>query len=106
MHLSARLMDHGTSIDLRPPMSSSKKPPRVTIFTTDSCAHCHRAKAFLRSRHVRFRERNLTSSRSAMTEFQRLGARCVPVIVIGERRIDGFHPDRLERALRHAHLTD
>jgi glutaredoxin len=77
----------------------------VVIFTTTRCRHCDRAKAFLRSRRVPFRERNLSGSPGAVAEFRRLGARGVPVILVGQRRIDGFEPGLLADALRRAGLT-
>ena len=86
-------------------MTGQPKPPRVVIFTARNCAHCDRAKHFLRSRKIAFQERKLDASRSAAAEFQRLGARGVPVILIGGRRIDGFQPERLGEALRHAGLS-
>lgn len=87
-------------------MSSTKKDAQVLIYTTRACPHCGRAKAYLRDRHVHFRERSLEDSRSALAEFRHLGGRSVPVILIGHRRVDGFHPKRIDKALRHAGLTD
>ena len=87
-------------------MSRGIKATRVVVVTANNCAYCDRAKAFLLSRKVPFRERNLETSRSANAEFQRLGARGVPLILVGNRRIEGYRPDLLGKALRKAGFAD
>ena len=61
-------------------------------------------KAFLQKHKVRFMEFDIERNQRAFKEFQRLGARGVPVITIGSTRVDGFNPNKLEQALRKAGL--
>ena len=82
-----------------------QKTPRITLFTSTGCAHCRRARDFLRKHRIGFREAAVDTNRRAATEFQRLGARTVPVILIGEQRVDGFDPKRLRAALTRAGFT-
>jgi hypothetical protein len=37
-------------------MSAARRTHRVLVFTTPTCPWCNRAKAYLRERHVPFRE--------------------------------------------------
>lgn len=78
------------------------KPPRITVFTTDHCAHCRAAKDFLNRHRLGFREANIGRDRRAQKAFRQLGARGVPVIQVGERRLDGFDPKQLTRLLAQA----
>ncbi len=75
-------------------MASQKKGKQVVIYTTTACAHCRRAKEFLRERGIAFREMDVSASQRARKELQRLGARGVPVLLIGGERMDGFEPKR------------
>ena len=71
-------------------MSGRKKTKSVVIYTTASCAQCRRAKAFLRGRGIAFREMDVGSSHRARKELGRIGARGMPVLLVGGERLDGF----------------
>jgi glutaredoxin len=75
------------------------RPPRIIVYTTDRCPRCRDAKAFLTRHRLGFREANISRDRRAQKEFERLGARGVPVILVGERRLNGFDPKRLAQLL-------
>ena len=79
---------------------AKKKPGNgVVIYTSSTCGYCKQAKAWLRQKKVLFTERNITTSRYARKEYDKLGAHGVPVILVGRQRIDGFSPARLQAAL-------
>lgn len=73
--------------------------PRITLYTTRNCPHCRRAKHYLEQRGLRFQEFDVQTNVRAQKAFARLGARGVPVIVVGDTRIDGFDRRRLDAAL-------
>ena len=76
------------------------RAPRVTLYSSANCPHCKRAREFLRSRKVPFQELDVGRSVKARKRLESLGARGVPVILVGDTRVDGFDPGRLARALR------
>jgi len=76
------------------------KSPRITLYSTRQCSNCRQAKQFLQQKGLRFQEWDIERNQRAFKEFQRLGARGVPVILIGTQRIDGFDRKRLESALK------
>lgn len=49
-------------------------------------------------------EFDIERNQRAFKEFQRLGSRGVPVILIGQQRIDGFNKKKLDQALTKAGL--
>ena len=73
--------------------------PGVTVYTTTRCAHCHRLTAFLRQQGVRFSEQNIERNRRAFIEFQRQGGKGVPLVLIGQQKLNGFNPSKLKQAL-------
>ena len=66
----------------------------VTIYTTDSCVFCLRAKEYLRTKGVSFEEVNVTDDDTARAELEERanGLRTVPQIFVGEVHVGGY-PD-------------
>jgi glutaredoxin 3 len=65
--------------------------PTVTIYTTDTCIYCDRAKEYLRLRGVRFSEIDVTGDAEARaTLIERSGRRTVPQIYVGEVHVGGY----------------
>ena len=80
----------------------NRHAPRIVLYSASGCRHCRHLKQWLRSRGVPFREEDVTRNARAFKEFQRLGGRGVPLLLVGKRTIAGFDPARLERQLRDA----
>jgi len=78
---------------------SKSNAPRITLYSTRRCAHCHQARTWLLQRKLRFRDLDIERNARALKEYQRLGARGVPVLVINGQRVDGFDPKRIQRLL-------
>ena len=73
----------------------------VTIFTTPTCAFCHMAKEYFKSKHVEYEDMDVTSSATAYNELmQKSGQLGVPVIDIGGSIIVGFDRPQIDAALR------
>jgi glutaredoxin len=65
-------------------------PTQVTLYTSPGCGHCRRAKTFLKRQGIAFRELDISRSPKARKALERMGARGLPVIMVGDRRLDGF----------------
>jgi len=72
---------------------------KVTLYTTSWCGICKRAKAYLDRKGVSYQALDIEQDSNARDEFRRLGGRGVPLIVVGNRSMRGFDPQRLERML-------
>lgn len=80
------------------------QPQRVLVFTTPTCPWCNRAKAYLRQRHVTFREVDVSRDRAAARDLvRRTGQMGVPVIDINGRPIVGFDRPQIDRLLGLSH---
>jgi glutaredoxin len=60
------------------------------LYTRRGCTHCQRAKAFLKARAIPFSELDVGVSPKARKALERLGARGLPTLVVGDQRLDGF----------------
>lgn len=80
-----------------PKQESSK---RVVIFTQPRCGNCARAKEFLAAHNIQYEERNVARDRQALRELlEAHGSQITPTILVGEKRLVGFDPRELARAL-------
>lgn len=76
------------------------RPHRVLVFTTPTCPWCTRAKSYLRSRGVPFREIDVSGDPAAARDLvRRTGQMGVPVIEIDGRPIVGFDQTRIDQLL-------
>ena len=75
---------------------------KVRIYTTSWCGYCKKAKAHLAARSVSFDEVDVESSERGHQEFTAIGGRGVPVVLVGDQRMDGFDPSTLDEMLRKA----
>ncbi len=63
----------------------------VTLYSTQVCPYCVRAKALLDGKHVAYTEIRVDREPGKMAEMmQKSGRRTVPQIFIGERHVGGF----------------
>jgi glutaredoxin 3 len=72
-------------------MDQRNGKPEITVYTTDPCARCIRAKNLLRLRHLEFVEVNLAKDpvgRRRLAEFT--GCMTFPQIVIDGRPVGGL----------------
>lgn len=70
---------------------------RVVLYSAGNCPHCKRAKAFLQRQGIAYREMDITRNSRARKALERLGARGVPTLLIGDARLDGFDEQRFWR---------
>ena len=62
-------------------------------------------KVYLSQRNIPFTEYNVSTNREGLNALLALGWRTTPVTVIGDSRIIGYSPSRLDEALRGAGLA-
>ncbi len=80
--------------------TSSGGSHRVIVFSTPTCPWCSRAKSYLRSRGVPFRDVDVSRDPAAARDLvRRTGQMGVPVIEIDGRPIVGFDQRRIDAAL-------
>jgi glutaredoxin len=63
---------------------------RVTLYTTEWCGVCKRAKAFMQQNGVPFREWDVEKTEYGAIKFRQLGGTGVPLITVGTEKMTGF----------------
>lgn len=83
-------------------LKKSKNPikQQVIVYSTEYCPWCHRAKEFLVSNRISFKEIDVGANEKAAREMiKKSGQRGVPVIEIGKKIIVGFDEPAIRQAL-------
>lgn len=75
---------------------------RVRLYTTGWCGYCKKARAYLRSRHIPFEDIDVETTERGRREFREIGGNGVPVIFVGDRRMDGYDQGELQALLKAA----
>lgn len=75
------------------------KQTNVVLYGTATCPYCIKTRAYLREHNIKFADLDVGKDEQARTAFAQLGAKAVPVILIGKRRLDGFNVTALQSAL-------
>ena len=71
--------------------------PQVVMYGAAWCGYCKQARHYFTAHGVPYREYDVDQDAAAQREFKRLGGTGVPLILIGEARMQGFSEDRFER---------
>ena len=75
---------------------------KVTILSAQWCGVCTRAKTYMKSRNIAFEEWDIDKSDYARSKMNQLGARGVPVILVGNQKMVGFSEAGLDAMLKKA----
>ena len=76
--------------------------PEVKMYATDWCGYCRKAREYFARNGIRYTELDVEKVPAAREEYQRLGARGVPVILVGTQRMNGYSEERLAAMLKAA----
>jgi len=76
------------------------RAPQVRMFTTSWCSVCKRAKAWFDYKGIAYTEYDVERSDIGRSEYRRLKGKGVPIILIGDQRMDGFSEARAEAMLK------
>ena len=75
---------------------------RVKMYTTAWCGYCKKARAHLNAKGIPYEDLDVEKSSQARQEFAALKGRGVPVILVGNQRMDGFDAFRMDSMLKSA----
>ncbi len=99
--LAALLVLFGCAI-AAPVSADAGAKPEVKMYATSWCPYCAKARAYFSRRGIAYVEVDIEKSREGRAEYDRLGARGIPVILVGPQRMNGFSEARLSQLLAEA----
>ena len=94
---SARPIPTSTNTTSKNKIQKKKKRPlKVTMYSTEWCGVCKRAKAYFKKKGIRYKEYDIEKNEKAKRDYKRLGGKGVPLIVSGKKKMSGFSPAGFE----------
>jgi len=74
---------------------------KVTIYTTNICPWCIKAKEFFKENKISYKEKNVQENPKLANELlEKSGQMGVPVITIDDSVLIGFNKERIKKALK------
>ena len=70
---------------------------QVVLYSTTWCGYCKQARQYFRSNSIPFTEYDVENSRKGRRDYRALGGSSVPIILVGNRRLNGFSPAHFEQ---------
>ncbi len=78
----------------------ARRTSKVVMYSTDWCGYCRKAREYFRSQKIAFVEYDIEKDPGAKREYDALGAKGVPVILVGDKRMNGFSPGGFQKIYR------
>ncbi len=79
-----------------PPKDYSYLPATyVTMYSTEWCGYCAKMRAFMERRNIAYDDLDIEKSVQAKRNFEALGGKGVPLLVVNKQVVRGYSPDRV-----------
>ncbi len=82
-------------------ISKRSKTKSVVMYSTSWCGYCKKAARHFRKNKIPFTEYDIEKSAKGARDYKRLKGRGVPVILIGDQRMNGFSARTFDRIYYH-----
>lgn len=69
----------------------------VVMYSTSWCGYCKKARKYFKKKNIKFIEYDVEKNSKGKRDYKKLGAKGVPVILVGKKRMDGFSGQGFER---------
>ncbi len=63
---------------------------KVVMYATSWCGYCKKARRYFAAHRIPFKEFDVENSSKGKRDYKKLGAKGVPVILVGKKRLNGF----------------
>lgn len=63
---------------------------KVVMYSTDWCGYCKQARRYFAQQSIAFTEYDIEKNSRAKAQYAKLGATGVPIILLGQKRMNGF----------------
>lgn len=76
------------------------KQTRVVVYGSATCTFCAKTREYFQQNRIAFSDVDVTNTAIKQEKLAQIGIESVPVVLIGNRKIRGFHPDQFDAALK------
>ncbi|MFW2440205.1 MAG: glutaredoxin domain-containing protein [Arenicellales bacterium] len=80
-----------------PALTGEAAAKDVVIYTTTWCGYCKRAKSYFEEQGIAYNEYDIEKDPQGKRDYARMRGSGVPIILVGDQRMDGFDKTRFHR---------
>lgn len=77
--------------------ASDSDSRRVIMYATSWCGYCRKARNYFKANNIVFTEYDIEKDKRAKKQYDAMGGRGVPVILVGKQRMNGFSVSGFKR---------
>lgn len=77
----------------------AKANAKAVLYSTSTCPYCKEARALLIKNNLKFTEYLIDQDEQSNSDFAELGGKFVPILFIGDRRIEGFRSELIQSTI-------
>ena len=96
----AQVYDWAAIIRKKSPATATKVSHGITMYSTSWCPHCKRARSYFAERGIAYDDVDIEANEKNQREFKELGGGGVPLIIVGDKVMRGFDPQRMDALLK------
>ena len=86
-----------SAVQITPLLERLGKTDKVVIYTTDWCSICKKAKKYFKNNNIAYVEYDVKKSRTGKIDYKLLRGKGVPIIIVGNKRMNGFRVSRFKK---------
>ena len=79
---------------------------KVVMFATSWCGYCKKAREYFAQNSIPYKEYDIEKSTVGKRKYDKLGATGVPVILVGDKRMNGFNEAGFLRIYNPTNISD
>lgn len=78
-----------------PPDYSAEVGGKVILYSTAWCGYCAKARDLMEKNNIEYQEYDIEKSDKARSQYESLGGRAIPVLLIDGKVIHGYRPQKI-----------
>ena len=86
-----------SAVQIKPLEERLGRKDKVVIYSTAWCGVCKQAKKYFRDNNIAYIAYDVEKSRTGKRDYKSLRGRAVPIIIVGNKRMNGFTPSKFEK---------
>lgn len=83
-------------IGYEPPEREKRRGKKVVMYSTEWCGYCKKAAAYFRKNNIPFKEYDVEKTEKGKKDYKKLNGSGVPIILVGDKRMNGFSEARFD----------
>jgi glutaredoxin len=86
-----------TAVEIKPLIERLGKKDKVVMYSATWCRMCNKAKKYFRANNIPYVSYDVEKSRIGKMDFKLLRGKSVPIIIVGNKRMNGFTAAKFDR---------